>query len=113
MNVDDARERVSRVEAALEAVEAMPAQQRDRALDAIHELLELYGAGFARVLARLEQPDSTVRPAALAEDELVGHLLMVHGLHPLGFEDPQQVPGAPGGPPLVQLDGRPNGAARP
>lgn len=94
---------VQRVEAALEAVETLPTASREIALDALHELLALYGAAFARVLERLEGSTGRVAPTTLAEDELIGHLLMVHGLHPLGFEDPGEVPGAPGGPPLVQL----------
>ena len=64
----------------------------------------LYGAAFERVLTRLSEPDSTVTPVALAADELIGHLLLVHGLHPLGFRELEEVPGAPGGPTLVQLD---------
>lgn len=103
-----AHERVRRVEAALEAVESLPEASREVALDALQELLALYGDALWRVLERLGGTSERVDPARLAEDELIGHLLMVHGLHPLGFEDPAEVPGAPGGPPLVQI-----GASRP
>jgi len=99
-----AREIVRRVEAALEAVERIPEVHREPALDALQALLVLYGAAFERVLTRLAEPDSTITPIALAADELIGHLLLVHGLHPLGFRELEEVPGAPGGPTLVQLD---------
>lgn len=100
-----ARERVCRVEEALETVEGMPALQQEQALDAIQALLELYGVALERIMKHLDREDSTVSPAVLAHDELIGHLLMVHGLHPLGFREAQEVPGTPGGPPLVQLEG--------
>ncbi len=108
----EARGRVRRVERALEAIDGMPASQRERALEALQAVLELYGGCLERVLERLEAPDSTVRPADLARDELIGHLLMIHGLHPLGFVDPAEVPGGPGGPPLVKLEAGRNGAHR-
>lgn len=105
---EEARERVRRVELALEAVESLPEASREVTFDAFRELLALYGDALRRVLERLGGTSERVDPVSLAEDELIGHLLMVHGLHPLGFEDPSEVPGAPGGPPLVQL-----GTARP
>lgn len=75
------RDRVVRVERALEALEGLPAGPRRTALDAVGLLVELYGEGWARALARLEasRPGAA---SALAEDELVGHLLLIHGLHP-------------------------------
>ena len=101
--LERARARVRRVEAALGAVEALPESSREVALDALEALLALYGDAFGRVLERLAGASEPVDPIRLAEDELIGHLLMVHGLHPLGFHDPSEVPGAPGGPPLIQL----------
>lgn len=81
----DTRERVERVERAIEALEGLPADPRNTALDALTALVELYGEGWARALARVE--DLAPGGAAfLAEDELVGHLLMVHDLHPEAME---------------------------
>jgi Fe-S cluster biogenesis protein NfuA len=74
MDDREARERVARVDALLEDVEALadPAA-RELALDLVQALLELYGEGLARITGGAD-PRS---------DELVGHLLMLHGLHPV------------------------------
>ena len=80
MNDAEARERAARLEELLEAVEGLPSAARDTATDAVAALLELYGEGLARIAARM--------PAdALAGDEVVAHLLMVHGLHPVPIEE--------------------------
>jgi Fe-S cluster biogenesis protein NfuA/nitrite reductase/ring-hydroxylating ferredoxin subunit len=70
--VDDraARELVGRIEAQLEVAD-------EAASELVASLLELYGEGLARLLARA--PD----PAGAARDEVVGHLLLLHGLHPV------------------------------
>lgn len=79
------RETVERVEAALEALEGLPAAPRETALEAVGALVDLYGEGWARALALL----GDACPGggdALADDELIGHLLMIHGLHPRDVE---------------------------
>ena len=61
----DARERVGRIEALLDRVDALPdPTARETATEAVEALLELYGEGLARMV------------------ELVAHLLLLHGLHP-------------------------------
>lgn len=85
MDDRDVRERVARVEESLEAIEALPDGPRRTALDAVTALVELYGEAWARALGRLEREGSG-SAAALAEDELVAHLLMIHGLHPRNVE---------------------------
>jgi len=79
------RARIAEVEEALAAVEGLATAPRETALAAVGALVELYGEGWTRALARLERacPDAA---AFLAEDELLGHLLMIHGLHPLAPE---------------------------
>lgn len=78
-------EQVARVERALEALESLPAEPRKTALDALALLLDLYGEGWSRALSRLEETcPSGAR--SLAEDELISHLLLIHGLHPEGVE---------------------------
>ncbi len=73
-----------RVERLLEAVEALPdAHARETALAAVQAVVELYGAALARIVERVGP--GTAR--ALAGDALVGHLLLVHDLHPLAVEE--------------------------
>ena len=106
LTVEDAREGVRDVEEALESLEQIHSRDRDRVFAALTAVLDLYGACLQRVLLRLDQPDSTVSSADLAQDELIGHLLMLHELHPLGFRQPEDIP------PVIQLGQRPNGKAR-
>ena len=83
MNDAQARERVERVDALLERAEALPdPAARDVALDLVQALLEVYGEGLARIMARA----NGLAPG-LADDELVAHLLMLHGLHPVPLAD--------------------------
>jgi Fe-S cluster biogenesis protein NfuA/nitrite reductase/ring-hydroxylating ferredoxin subunit len=80
----DVGERVGRVEALIEQVESLPDRvAREAAMEMVQALLDLYGEGLARTLAALD--DATRR--ALAEDELVAHLLLLHDLHPVPIEE--------------------------
>jgi Fe-S cluster biogenesis protein NfuA len=69
----EARERVARVEAQLNRLDP-------DALEAVAGLVELYGEALERVLER-------VPASELAGDELIRHLLIVHGLHPQSVEE--------------------------
>jgi Fe-S cluster biogenesis protein NfuA len=73
---EEAREHAERLEHLLERLEDLPPAARDAATEAAATLLALYGEALARIAAR-------VPVDALAGDELVAHLLMVHGLHPV------------------------------
>jgi Fe-S cluster biogenesis protein NfuA len=68
-----ARERVGRVETLLEEIETLPAPARETATQLVAALVDLYGEGLARIVAGAD-------PEA---DELVRHLLLLHGLHPV------------------------------
>src|SRR5215218_6945620 len=60
---------------------------RARAAEMAQVLLELYGEGLARMMeavAQGEERDRTFK--VFAEDELISHLLLLHGLHPLDVE---------------------------
>jgi hypothetical protein len=71
---------VARLEGLLQQLESFEDEHaRETAVSAIQTLLELYGEGLARVMQRV--PAEVAQ--ALAEDELIGHLLLVHGLHPV------------------------------
>lgn len=53
---------------------------------AVQALVDLYGEALARVMDTLARAGDGMAPelaAALASDELVGHLLLVHDLHPI------------------------------
>ena len=81
MDDQTARELVTRIEAQLEDVEQLPDGPRELATELVAGLLELYGEALARVLDRADDAP------ALARDELIGHLMLVHGLHPVGLEE--------------------------
>ena len=49
----------------------------------VQALLELYGAGLERIVRQVGKSSAS----ALATDQLVEHLLLVHGLHPVSVED--------------------------
>jgi Fe-S cluster biogenesis protein NfuA/nitrite reductase/ring-hydroxylating ferredoxin subunit len=83
----DARERVDRIEALLDRVDALPDPAgREVATQAVEALLELYGEGLARLVGHAAELDDGRLAEALAGDELVSHLLLLHGLHPVPLE---------------------------
>lgn len=77
------QELVVRIERLLEQLEQLPdAVAREQATATVQAMFDLYGAGLERIAARVD-------PAvldAIAGDELVSHLLLLHGLHPLAVE---------------------------
>ena len=82
------QERVARMETLLGEIEALedPAA-RSKAAEVVGVLLDLYGEGLARmmeVVAEGEEREKTFE--AFAGDDLVAHLLLLHGLHPLDLE---------------------------
>jgi Fe-S cluster biogenesis protein NfuA/nitrite reductase/ring-hydroxylating ferredoxin subunit len=83
-----ARERVARVDALLEEVEgAIGAVPVDTAIELVQAVLDLYGEGLARVVAHVADRDEDGALArALAGDELVSHLLLLHDLHPVPLD---------------------------
>jgi Fe-S cluster biogenesis protein NfuA/nitrite reductase/ring-hydroxylating ferredoxin subunit len=87
MEAEDAGELVARVEGLLEEVEALgdPAA-REMATEVAAALLDLYGAGLERIVERVAERDDGTLATSLADDELVSHLLLLHGLHPVPVE---------------------------
>jgi Fe-S cluster biogenesis protein NfuA len=67
-----------RVEALLDEVEGFPPAQREVATELVQALLDMYGEGLAKIVAAGSVP---------VEDELVAHLLLLHGLHPVPVEE--------------------------
>jgi Fe-S cluster biogenesis protein NfuA/nitrite reductase/ring-hydroxylating ferredoxin subunit len=82
------QERVARMEALLGEIEALEdPKARARAAEMTQVLLELYGEGLARVMELVAEGEERERLfEAFAADELVSHLLLLHGLHPLDVE---------------------------
>ena len=70
---------IERVEALLDVVETFPEPQRETTTELVQALLDMYGEGLSRIVAAC--PDVPV------EDELVSHLLLLHGLHPVPIAD--------------------------
>ena len=86
MDDTEARERAARVETLLEEVESLPDPvARDKAGELAGALLDLYGEALARIVGQLTEPGGEL-PTALAEDELISHLLLLHDLHPVDVE---------------------------
>jgi Fe-S cluster biogenesis protein NfuA len=75
------RARVAEVEGLLDRLDALPdAGAREVAVGTVAAVLELYGEGLRRVVSLIGPGQAR----ELARDELVGHLLLLHGLHPVG-----------------------------
>ena len=84
----EARDRVARLETLLEELESLEdAVAREKVTAALQALVELYGEGLERIVSQVAQRDTGGELAeAMAGDELVSHLLMLHDLHPLPLE---------------------------
>ena len=84
----DFQTRMRRLEELLQEVEhaASPAV-RERTRELVQTLLDLHGAGLEKILegvAAAEEGQAVIDE--LARDDLVGSLLLLHGLHPLDLE---------------------------
>ena len=82
------QERVARMEMLLKEIEALEdPNARSKAAEVVQVLLELYGEGLARMMETVAEGKEGQRTfEAFADDELVSHLLLLHGLHPLDLE---------------------------
>lgn len=81
---EEVRAAVARLNGLLEKVERLPDPlSRAAATEALQCVLELYGEGLLRIVETVARHDEGSIAAELAEDELVSHLLLLHGLHPL------------------------------
>ncbi|MFF5265273.1 NifU family protein [Actinomadura viridis] len=76
--------RLARLEEVLGTLEGTPGRTAETALDAVGDLVELYGEALARVIDRV--PAGSPLATAVADDPLVGHLLALHGVHPAPVE---------------------------
>lgn len=80
--LDDAavRERLTRLDELLAQVETIPGPSGELALDAVSALAEVYGEALARAVTYASGAPDVL--AALTGDELLEHLLVLHGVHP-------------------------------
>lgn len=78
-----------RIEQLLEASAAAGPVAHERAEELVRLVVELYGAGLERVLELAYDAGALDDKLldALAADELVSSLLLVHGLHPYGVQE--------------------------
>jgi Fe-S cluster biogenesis protein NfuA len=88
----DAREfraRLERLDGLIREVDRLPdPKARDDVREVARAVLDLHGDGLSRILAHLEDAGAagaSIRDA-LARDEVVAGLLLLHGLHPLPLE---------------------------
>jgi Fe-S cluster biogenesis protein NfuA/nitrite reductase/ring-hydroxylating ferredoxin subunit len=86
MNDQQARERVAAIEGLLGEIESLDEPARSLATETVQALLELYGEGLGRMVAFVDEAGGREAGEELAEDELVSHLLLLHGLHPIDAE---------------------------
>jgi Fe-S cluster biogenesis protein NfuA/nitrite reductase/ring-hydroxylating ferredoxin subunit len=77
-----------RIDALLDASSSGGAVARQRAEELVRLVADLYGAGLERVLEIVHEGGGLGDEVldALADDDLVASLLIVHGLHPYGVE---------------------------
>ncbi|MFJ8196735.1 NifU family protein [Streptomyces sp. NPDC096152] len=74
--------RLARLDELLAGLESAPGPTARGAIEAVRLLTEVYGEALARVL---DHADGRMA-GRLAEDELLGHLLVLHGIHPESAE---------------------------
>jgi Fe-S cluster biogenesis protein NfuA/nitrite reductase/ring-hydroxylating ferredoxin subunit len=78
---------VAEVERRLDELEGLPdGAAREAAMGVVQALLDLYGAGLERMVEEIAARDDGDLGEALIQDELVAHLLLLHGLHPIPVE---------------------------
>jgi Fe-S cluster biogenesis protein NfuA len=82
-------ERLNRLDQLLGQLEQVPGPGSELALEAVATLTAVYGEALARVMTRLDAPPATGAGlvADLAADQLIGHLLILHGLSPVPVAD--------------------------
>ena len=76
------------METLLEEIETLAdPNARSKAAEVVGVLLDLYGEGLVRMMEVVAEGEERERIfEAFAKDELVSHLLLLHGLHPVSLE---------------------------
>jgi Fe-S cluster biogenesis protein NfuA len=74
------QERLTRLDGLLEQLEQTPGPAGELALEAVSALAEVYGEALARAVAYAAESPAVAR--AMVGDELLGHLMVLHQVHP-------------------------------
>src|SRR5271168_4788140 len=85
----DFQRRMQRIEALVHEIESVADPRvQSRAVELVSLLMELHGAGIARMLELLSDVRATAAsaPQQFAADPLVSSLLLLYGLHPIDLE---------------------------
>ena len=84
MDDQQVRRLVATAEQHLADIEALAdPKARFTATQAVQLLLDLYGEGLARLVGLLQEAGADELLETCADDELLSHLLLLHGLHPI------------------------------
>jgi Fe-S cluster biogenesis protein NfuA/nitrite reductase/ring-hydroxylating ferredoxin subunit len=88
MQKDQTRHRVQRIEELIEKIDSVADPQlRSSVVELVQSLMELHGEGLNHLLEMVAEDNSGQSIIdRLGEDELVGGILMLYGLHPVPFE---------------------------
>ena len=78
------QERLARLDELLGQVEQIPGPSGELALEAVSALAAVYGEALARAIEHASGTPAVVE--AMCDDELLGHLLVLHGIHPEPIE---------------------------
>jgi Fe-S cluster biogenesis protein NfuA len=83
-------QRIQQIDTLVAQIEqSTDAATQNAAREMVRALLDLHAAGLGRMISLLAQAGDVGREVldAWAEDQLVGHLLLLHGLHPESLEE--------------------------
>lgn len=88
METLQAGDRVARIESLLEDLDALADPvAREKATETVQALLDFYGEGLSRLVDYVAERDDGSLAEAVAADDVVAHVLLLHGLHPVPVED--------------------------
>lgn len=89
MDTGQYQSQAAQIEALIQEVAAFPESQvRMKVEELLHALLDIYGEGIKRIFEMTARAETTGQALIemMASDELVGALLLLHGLHPISLE---------------------------
>lgn len=100
---DQARELIEQVDMLLGEVDNLDGGGGATAAAAVEALIDLYGAVLGRVMLQVTHAPPAELLPSLTHDELVGHVLMAHGLLPAPPELTTEPPPPPAPAPVTEV----------